>query len=69
MAELTFEYMRELENSLTSEQKQRAFDLAKQNGWQTFDSPPIWVWHQLFIQAKGEVPAVSGQSTQTEMDK
>lgn len=62
MAELTFEYMRQLEVSLTPEQKERAFSLARQNGWHTFDSPPIWVWHQLFLQAKGAL-APDGQST------
>lgn len=51
---ITPEYMRALEATLTPQQKQRAFQLAMQNGWEPGSNPPMWVWQQLYIQAKAE---------------
>jgi hypothetical protein len=52
--QITPEYMRALEARLTPAQKQRAFALAQSNGWKPTDTPPAWVWQQLFIQAMTE---------------
>lgn len=51
---LTVEYMRELENSLTPQQKQKAFDLAEKNGWKHGDMMPMWVWKGFFEQVKAD---------------
>lgn len=53
---ITPEYMRQLEARLTPTQKAKAFDIAAANGWKSTDSPPMWVWQQIFIQAMAEAP-------------
>jgi hypothetical protein len=54
--QITHEYMRALEAQLTAEQKERAFELARMNGWGPGSQPPMWVWQQLFLQAQAERP-------------
>lgn len=58
MAEISRESLRALENSLTPEQKQMAFSIAKDNGWKSGEVP-MYIWQQIFLQAKCTQPVKS----------
>lgn len=44
------EYLKRVESKMTAEQMQKAFALARANGWSNGE-PPAWVWLQFFHQA------------------
>ena len=48
--------MQEWESRLTKQQMDYAMQLAIVNGWSS-ESPPIWVWAQIFREAELKYPS------------